>query len=459
MTRPLSLRLYVGATAAMSPFLPAVLRARARRGKEDPARLGERFGRASIPRPDGPIVWLHAVSVGESLSLLAVVERFGAQRPDATVLITTGTRAAADLLAQRLPDGVIHQYAPVDTPAAAARFLDYWRPSLGVFAESELWPNLIVAAAARGVRLALVSAGMSKRSFAGWRRVPAAARTVLAAFDLVLARDAAAAERLRALGARVDGLADLKFGAAALPVDQAVLADLRASLAGRRVVLAASTHAGEEEVLLTAYAPSVSREKERDPPPPSSAGQGRSKIIALRSSPAPLRGGGGSSPPCELTEGARRSLLVIASRHPERGVDIAAAAAARGFAVGRRSLGDDPADLDVYIADTLGELGLWYRLADMAIIGGSLVAGIGGHNPLEAARLGCPFIAGTQVEKWPVYADLAQAGATRLIASGELAVAFDAGAQAMAARARDFVAIRDAAAAVALDRIVAMAPR
>ena len=418
MSRPLALRLYALVTGTLAPLIPGLLRARARRGKEDTARLNERLGHASLARPAGPLVWLHAVSVGECLSLLALIERFDAERPDLAILVTTGTRAAAEVLASRLPSGALHQYAPVDTPGAVARFLDHWRPGLAVFVESELWPNLILRAKARGVRLALVSAGMSTKSFAGWRRVWAAARVVLRAFDLVLARNEGAARRLRVLGARVDGLADLKFGAAALPIDDQDMAAFRDALGRRPVILAASTHEGEDAMVLDGFA--------------------------------------------SVTPGA---LLVIVPRHPKRGGDIAALAMARGLRVGRRSQGDGPAEIDVCVADTLGELGLWYALARIAVIGGSLIPRVGGHNPLEAARLDCPFVAGPHVEKWPVYEDLLAAQATRRIAPGDLGAVFaealrdDADPPAMAARARQFVAEGDVAARDAMSRVLALAPR
>ena len=165
--RPLPLALYAAATGLMAPFAPALLRARARRGKEDPARLGERLGRPTAARPAGPLVWLHGVSVGETQSLLPLVAALRERRPDALVLVTSGTVTAAGLLAQRLPAGAIHQFAPVDAPGAVAGFLDHWRPDLAVFVESEIWPNLVLAARARGVRLALVSARMTEASARG----------------------------------------------------------------------------------------------------------------------------------------------------------------------------------------------------------------------------------------------------------------------------------------------------
>ena len=205
MARPATLELYRLAMGAIAPLAPAVLGGRGRRGKEDAGRLGERLGRASAARPAGRLVWLHAVSVGESVSLLPLIERIRAERPGLAILVTTGTRTAAELLGQRLPAGAIHQYAPIDTPGAVGRFLDHWRPDAGLFVESELWPNLILAARERGVRLGLISARMTQASADGWRRAPAAARAVLGAFELVLPQDPDTETRLAGLGAHVGG--------------------------------------------------------------------------------------------------------------------------------------------------------------------------------------------------------------------------------------------------------------
>jgi 3-deoxy-D-manno-octulosonic-acid transferase len=418
--RPASLRLYGLAAGAASVAAPAWLKGRVRQGKEDPARWPERLGRTAIPRPEGRLAWLHGVSVGESLSLLPLADRIRMERPDVAVLVTSGTRASAELLAARLPAGAIHQYAPLDTPGAIRRFLDHWRPDLGVLVESELWPNLILGARARGARLALVSAKLSARSLDGWRRAPAAARAVLGAFDLLLARDAAAAERLAALGARVDGLADLKFGAPALPADEAELARAKGAVGGRPVLLAASTHPGEEEIVLTAF-----------------------------------RGAADAG-----------ALLILAPRHPERGEAVERLARDTGLAVGRRAQGDPLGAAPVYVADTVGELGLWYRLAALAVVGGSLTEpSVGGHNPLEPARLACPFVAGRQVYAWPVYATLQAAGATRLVDPGELAgwlsraLTGDLALTAMAQRASAFAAAGDAAAGEAAERVLGLLDR
>lgn len=341
MKPTLPLALYGAATGLLEPFVPAVLRARARRGKEDPARLDERLGRASTPRPAGPLVWLHGVSVGETQSLLPLVAALRARRPDLRLLVTSGTVTSAALLRTRLPPGVIHQFAPVDTPGAARRFLDHWRPSLAVFVESELWPNLLRDARARGARLALLSARMTRASADRWAGWPASARTLLGAFDLILPQDQATDARLRRLGAAPGGVLNLKAIGEPLAADEAEVGRLRAAIAGRKVILAASTHPGEEALIAEAFR-------------------------------AADHGG----------------LLIVVPRHPERGPEIATQLGAT-----RRSAGE-PMDRPIHVADTLGELGLFFRLADVVVMGGSFVPGVGGHNPLEPARIGCPIVTG-----------------------------------------------------------------
>lgn len=350
--RPLPLRLYAAATTLAEPLAPSLLKRRADRGKEDAARLNERLGRPTRARPDGPLVWLHGVSVGESVSLLPLAKALRERRPDLALLVTSGTRTSAELLARRLPEGAIHQYAPVDAPGAVARFLDHWRPALAVFVESELWPNLILGARTRGVRLALVSARMTEASAKGWARAPASARALLAAYDLVLPQEAETEARLVRLGARIDGRLNLKRVGEAPPVDPEELERLTAALGGRRTVLAASTHPGEEDFVFQALE--------------------------------------GALPP--------DTLLVVAPRHPERGPEVAELFARRGAVVARRAAGEAlTPQTQVYVADTLGEMGLFFRLAEVVVMGGGFVPGIGGHNPLEPARLGRPVVTGPHV--------------------------------------------------------------
>jgi len=412
----LSLGLYRAATGLLEPLAPALLARRAHLGKEDPARLSERLGRGDRARPAGPLVWLHGASVGESLSILPLAERLRVERPEVTVLVTSGTTTSAALLAKRLPAGAIHQYVPVDAPGAAKRFIARWKPDLAVFVESELWPNLLLEAKAAGTRLALVSAKLSDRSFARWSKRPDAARQLLSSFDLILAQDARAHQRFEALGGQVAGEADLKFGAAPLPVDEPALAVERARF-DRPPLLIASTHPGEDEIALDALA-------------------------AL----------------------ADRPTVVLAPRHVERGPAIVALAETRGLSAVLRS--QAPGErADVVVADTLGEMGLWFRLAGTAVIAGSLVPDIGGHNPLEAARLDCPVISGPFVENWAsAFAGLEDARGVVMTSPEGLGAALAAdlaspeAARERATRARNYVDARDAEALAGLSRIIELVP-
>ena len=357
---PASLRLYRLLTTLAAPFAPIALRRRAGRGKEDPARLAERLGRASLLRPDGTLVWIHGASVGESLSHLPLVERLFAERPDLHILVTSGTVAAAAILERRLPRDVIHQYLPVDTPGAARRFAGHWRPDLAILVESELWPNLLSAVRRQGARLVLLGARMSRDSARAWDRAPRAARAILGLFDRIYANDAETRDWIEDLGIEVAGRLDLKRLAEPLPYDADAFERLRAAIGGRRVVVAASTHLGEEVLIGEAM-------RDLDP----------------------------------------RPLLIMVPRHPERGGAVAVALAARGWGVLQRSQIDVPGPkTDVYVADTLGELGLLYRLADVVVMGGSFIEGGSGHNPLEPARLGKPVITGPHVDAFAeVYAE------------------------------------------------------
>jgi 3-deoxy-D-manno-octulosonic-acid transferase len=345
------LALYRVAGSLGAPVIRAYLGLRRARGKEDAARFGERLGHAGRPRPDGPLVWVHAASVGESLSLLPLLERLVADWPGLNVLVTTGTVTSARLIAGRLPARCFHQYVPVDRLAYVRRFLDHWRPDLALWAESEFWPNMICESTDRGISMILINGRVSPRSFAGWRRFPGLIRELLGRFRLCLAQADADADRLRALGAPVvRSVGNLKYAVPPLPVDDGALAELRRAIGTRPLWLAASTHAGEEEM-----AADVHR---------------------------------------NLKAAHRGLLTVIVPRHADRGAEIAAALRGRGLAVSRRAAGDAIGpETDVYLADTMGELGLFYRLAGVAFMGKSLVP-LGGQNPLEAARLDCAIVHG-----------------------------------------------------------------
>ncbi|WP_439596411.1 3-deoxy-D-manno-octulosonic acid transferase [Falsiroseomonas sp.] len=379
------------ATLLAVPLLPWHLARRARRGKEIATRLEERRG-GGARRPPGPLLWLHAASVGEALSALPVLEALVARHPALHLLVTTGTVTGAVSLMRRLPaeltrpgesgfPRIAHRFLPLDVPAFVARFLEDWRPDAGALVESELWPNLLQAARARGLPMALVNARISPRSFARWRRLPRTVGGLLGGFRLVLARSEADAARLRQLGApEAQCWGDLKASAPPLPVDAAALDRLRALLGDRPIFLAASTHAGEEALALAAHA--------------------------------------------LLAPAWPELLTVLVPRHPDRGAAVAEQAAKLGLAVAQRSAGGAPGPaVAAYVADTLGELGLFYRLAGVALIGGSLVPH-GGQNPLEAARLGCPILLG------PHTFNFEEAVARLLAAGGALRVAPQAGALA-----------------------------
>ena len=371
---PAALGLYRGATRLLGPVIDLYVRRRLARGKEDPARIGERLGHPGQARPAGTLVWVHAASVGEALSVAPLIERLLERLDEGHVLLTTGTVTSAQLAAERLPARALHQFVPIDRPAAVRRFLDHWRPDLALWVESELWPNLIAETQMRGVAMALINGRLSARSTARWRRAGGLARHLLGGFTLCLAQSAEDAARFTALGARaVHCAGNLKDAAPPLPTDSAALAALTAELADRPRWLAASTHAGEETLVGTAHR-------------------------AVRTRHPTL-------------------LTLLVPRHPERGGAIAEALARQGLQVTRRSAGAPiTAATDIYVADTLGELGLFYRLAGIAFVGGSLVAH-GGQNPLEPARLDCAVLHGPHMTNFaPAVAALAEAGGAVAVA-------------------------------------------
>ncbi len=367
------------ATATLGwPLVELLLRRRRGRGREDPDRMNERRGRTNVARPAGPLAWIHAASIGEALSVLRLIESLLARYPALNVLVTTGTVTSARLLAERLPPRALHQFVPVDRPAWVRRFLDHWRPDVAMWVESELWPNLILATQARGVPMVLLNARMSARSFARWRRrMPGLGARLVGGFALVMAQDAVEAERLRALGAPiVTAPGNLKFAAGPLPFAPPALAALQAATEDRALWVASSTHEGEEEI--AAY---VHR---------------------------------------RLADATPGLLTVVAPRHPERGPEIAARLRARGFAVARREA-DEPVTpaTEIYLADTLGELGLFYRVARVAFIGGSLIPH-GGQNVLEPARLGCAVLHGPHMENFrAIVEEMSAHGAAHEVADAE----------------------------------------
>jgi len=321
-------------------------------GKEDADRFPERRGEASEARPDGVLIWLHAASVGESLVALSLaeglIERDGARH----ILITSGTRTSAELIARRSGPNLRHQYVPADNPAWVRRFLDHWRPDLAVFTESELWPNLVLETAARGVPLALANARMNEKSLNGWRRWPHSAKAILSAFDWIGAADGRTADGLAyLLDGEVAQTGNLKLEAGLPDPDPETLSEARSALGARPVFTAASTHAGEESTVIAAHG--------------------------------------------ELLKERPDALMILAPRHPERAGDVAAMVDRAGLSAVRRSHGalPDP-QTQVWIADTLGEMPLWYALSPVTVVCGSFLEAIGGHNPIEVTRAGSAVVTG-----------------------------------------------------------------
>jgi 3-deoxy-D-manno-octulosonic-acid transferase len=397
MAQPLTLTAYRYATAAVSPAVPLFLRGRAARGKEDLSRMAERLGRSLRPRPEGELIWVHGASVGESLAALPVIAALQASG-HRNVLMTTGTVTSAELMEERLPAGAFHQFMPIDTPSATARFLDHWRPDIGLFIDSDLWPNMLMNAKQRRIPLALINARISERSFAGWRRAPRTVQALLSAFSVCLAQDEEIASRLRTLGAGdVRTVGSLKADADPLPADPAKLEALRNAIGERPLLLASQTHPGEDETILPAHD--------------------------------------------TLRQRFSNLLTIIVPRHRERGSEIAMLCGTRPAV--RRSENKLPrSDTAIYIADTMGELGLFYRLARFAFVGGSLVPH-GGQNPIEPARLHCAVMAGPNTANFALAyeAIFASEGEGRVGSAAEIA-AFAAKLLADPARA---AALGDAA--------------
>lgn len=359
------------------PLLPTYLRRRARRGKEDPSRLGERFGTPSHPRPSGPLVWVHCASVGESLSALPLAERLLEQRPDLHIFFTTGTVTSAALLDKRLPARAFHQYVPLDHPRYVESFLTHWHPDAVFWLESEFWPNLLRGVSEAGIPAALLNARLSDRSFGRWKKRPGFIAPVLSCFSVCLAQDEDVAAKLKQLGApRVSMPGNLKFAAPLLPDDAGERQHLEAMIGPRPAILAAQTAPGEEALL-------------------------------------------GRCLP-NLKQPGRNPLLIIVPRHPERGPEIRQALEDLGLIVATRSRNETITKAtDVYLGDTMGELGTFYRLEALVILGRSLVPGYGGSNLLEPARFGRCLIQGPFTENFTALNTLFNDAEASLIVDGE----------------------------------------
>lgn len=361
-----------------APFLTYLLGRRANTGKEDKKRLLERHGIPSLPRPAGPLIWFHAASVGETMSLLPLLQAIRVQYPKSHCLVTTGTVTAAKIAAERLPEGCFHQYAPLDAPQWVDRFLNHWNPSMAVFVESEIWPSQLTACRDRGIPLYLVNARLSETSFKRWSRFPKTIKALLNCCTHIMAQSPEIAERLAKLGAtHVTITGNLKFAAAPLGFEAVEAEQLSSQIGSRHFWVAASTHAGEEEIVLDAH--------------------------------------------LSLVKGHPNALTILVPRHPSRAEDVVAMIQSRGLKVVRRSSREPLApEVDIYLVDTLGELGLFYGLSPIALLGGTLIP-IGGHNPIEAVLYGCALIWGPYRHKSADICDLLQPAAFEVTGPESLA--------------------------------------
>lgn len=327
------------------------LRLYKKRPNADISRWRERLGHSTHARPTGMLLWFHAVSIGEAQAVLPLITQIFKDNPTCHILITANTLGAAEYIAkqQKLPhyQKLIHQFVPYDHPVFVARFLKYWKPTACFITELELWPNLIFLTKKKKRPLILLNARMSKRSFERWsnRLLSGLAEKMLHCFDLILAQDETNAQRFRALGAsRIQIPGNLKFTAPSLTADKTKLLQLENTCKKRIRWLAASTHDGEEEIVALAHK--------------------------------------------QLKVSFPDILSICVPRDPFRGDQITALLRKLELKVSQRSQNESiEPETDIYLADSFGELGLFYRLCPISFIGGSFVPK-GGHNPLEAARLG-----------------------------------------------------------------------
>lgn len=391
-----ALRAYLAATWLLTPLVPLLLRRRLARGKEDPARFGEKLGHASLPRPDGPLIWLHAVGIGEVMALRGLIGLLAGMLPGHHFLVTSTARASAGVFARNVPERTLHQFLPVDAPPCRRRFLDHWRPALAVWCEQDLWPGLVVETHRRGIPLALVNARYDAASVQGRERAGNLYRDLYRRFSLLAAQDETSARFLEAMRPEAEILRhlSLKASAPALSVDEAALAAMRAATAGRRVWCLASSHAEDEAVALAAQA------------------------LRLAADPG--------------------ALLVIVPRVVARGGAIAAMARQQGLRAALRSAQPLPGPADqVFVADRFGELGLWFRLCPVALMGGTF-GPVEGHNPWEPARLGAAVLHGPRVANFAAdFARLDAARAAREVGDAEaVAAALGEDLSPLAERAR-----------------------
>ncbi len=369
------LRIYRVLTFVLYPFILLYLHYRKKKGKEDPVRFSERLGKASSPRPEGNLIWFHAVSIGESMSIIPLIKQIRENYPELNILCTTGTRTSSELLKKHLPRKVIHQFAPVDATLCVNKFLAHWKPNVAIFIDSELWPNLTTLTYDTGCTMLQVNARMSRNSFERFKKVPKFTEEMLSYFKLTLVQSDIDKQRFEELGAtNVEYIGNLKFDAEPLPSNPEIVAELIDQIGNRSLWMAACTHYNEEETIAQAH--SILKENRQD------------------------------------------VLTIICPRHPERAQDIKVEL--HDYKIALHSEREEiTAETDIYLVDTVGELGSFYRLSNIVFMGGSLIEH-GGQNPLEASRLTSAILAGKNTENFlSTYIELDEAGGLYRVDSAE----------------------------------------
>ncbi|WP_193749889.1 3-deoxy-D-manno-octulosonic acid transferase [Shimia sp. SK013] len=357
----------------LQPLMRFIVRRRVDKGKDDAVRSGEKLGETKMARPEGTVIWVHAVGLGEVLALRPLLNEFHRRAPDMHFVITSTARSSAKVIGDNLPPNAVHQFLPLDGPKFVRRFLDHWRPALSIWSEQDFWPGAIYDTSRRGIPLAYINARINAKSYAKRRKMKGIYRALLPEFAVVTAQDNDTAQYLRQLGARTPQVSmSLKPAAEPLRVDDGELARFRGKIGLRKVWVAASTHLADEEKVLAAQA------------------------LLAKEDNAPL--------------------LVLVPRVPDRGASIRETAMANGLSCVQRSKCEYPEpETAVFLADSFGELGLWYQLADVAFVGASF-GGLGGHNPWEPACFGLSVLHGPATQNFATdYQELAKAGVTRLV--------------------------------------------
>lgn len=370
-------------TQLLSPFIVLILLKRKLKGKEDSQwkRFMERFGRASIDKPEGKLVWFLCASVGESLSIIPVIEDMKKEDPDLNFLITTTTVSSASILKKKMPKYCIHQYVPVDVPSFVKKFMKYWTPDILFNVDSEIWPNLVLRANRTGIRMGILNARMQDKSFANWKKNMASANRIFSSYDFAIACDDDSAKKFKYLGIKdVRSYGNIKSGYAPKSPSKSEVAKFKKLIGDRKFFTVSSTHpaVGEEKEVFKAFEKVLKKHKD--------------------------------------------ALMILAPRHINMASNVEKWAEKDfGFNVAVRSKGEELTDdVNIYLADTMGELNLWYKLSDLAFIGGSMHKTLGGHNPMEPAYMDCIVSSGINVKTFKEsYDEMEAAGFSKYVKNSD----------------------------------------